>query len=281
MTISSPKDAPLRTVGISGTGAVASALCAELVAAGVDVALWGRDLAAARALARTTGASHAPDAGALASADVVVLAVSDGAAAEVAGRVLEEVSTDAPPLFHTSGPASGREGMGDLGGDVGSLHPLVAVPRAARDGLACGRFRDMPFALESTGPAGTARGQQVIDALGANAITIEGEAKLRYHALATMVATGVVALVDRAASTMAESGDKRDAFRRAYAALASSAAANLEELPGPEALTGALARGDEALVERHRAALASVGDAAPLYDAITRAARAMLAEEQP
>ena len=47
-------------------------------------------------------------------------------------------------------------------------------------------------------------------------------------------------------------------------------------MDGAEALTGALARGDEALVARHRAALEEEPGARALYDAITGAAREML-----
>lgn len=274
-------------VGIVGTGAVASALAAELSSAGLAVTLWGRDGAAAARLVLASGSVHASELGELRSCDVIVLAVSDGAAAEVAGA-LANAGEDCPPLLHTGGPTSGAESMGASapGVELGSIHPLVAVPRAARDGVARDRFRGMPFAVEASGDSGLARARELAAAVGAVCIEVPPGAKLVYHALATLVATGVVSLVDRAARALleasgaSEEGGDGEEFRRAYGRLALSAASNLDELDGAEALTGALARGDEALIARHRKALEPDPGARALYDAITGAARAMLAASE-
>ena len=272
-------------VGIAGTGAVASALAAELSSAGLAVTVWGRDAGAAARLALATGAAHAQELAELGAVDAAILAVSDGAAAEVAGA-LAGACEICPPLFHTGGPTSGAESMGDAapGVQLGSIHPLVAVPRAACDGVARGRFQSMPFAVEASGADALALAREIAAAVGAVCIEVPPGAKLVYHALATLVATGVVSLVDRAARALLEVSDGEDAeaFRRAYGRLALSAASNLDELEGAEALTGALARGDEALVARHRAALEEEPGARALYDAITGAAREMLgaAEER-
>ena len=87
----------------------------------------------------------------------------------------------------------------------------------------------------------------------------------------------MVTLVDQAAEAMA-AGDptERDRFRRAYGELARSAVTNVLRDRGASVLTGAIARGDSALVERHLGALAESANA-DLYRAIESAARRMLA----
>lgn len=269
-------------VGIVGTGAVAAALSAAFGAetASTAVALWGRDRGTAASLAARSGVRHARELAELAGVDVVLIAVSDHAVGEVALALARDVAPGArrPVLLHTGGAVSGAEAMAGegLGPFIrGSLHPLVAVGPHTRS------FAGMPVAIEADGPRGLGVAGALTARLGAVALTVPSAAadpartKLNYHALATMVATGVVALVERAAAAMEAEGGDREAFRRAYALLARSAAENLDASPGPEALTGVVARGDDALRQRHRESLRGERERA-LYDGVTTEAEAML-----
>ena len=302
------------TLGIVGAGAVAHALCAawahpsdsdESSAApgSVDrIMVWARRPEAAASVVRLGNgrAVVARDMADLQSCDAVIVAVSD-AAIEIVGELLVEAFAKDGPLpravFHTGGSRTGEDALAGLkttSAALGSLHPLVAV---AGDGPPSpDHFVGMPFAVESTDPAAVALGRQLVRITGgfelrlpaASTPTEARREKMRYHALATMVATGVVTLVDRAAASMGSvdsSGsdgtaetEVRASFRRAYGALAQSAVANVLRERGADVLTGAIARGDDALVEQHLGALGSDREA-DLYRAIEIAAREMLGED--
>jgi len=260
---------------VVGTGAVATALARALVRdAGEAVLAWGRDAAAARALVDEAGAAAAPslDDVAAAAPRVALIAVSDPAIGEVADRVARALDGLDAALLHTSGARTGESAMASAACARmrrGSLHPLVAVTRRTRG------FRGLPFAVEGDA-AGDARG--IARALGGVVLDVPAGEKPAYHALATMVATGVVALVERAAVEMERRGGDADAMREAYGRLARSAAENVAGAPLAEVLTGAVARGDDALVERHLAALAG-SPAEAAYRAIVSEARALLGRD--
>ena len=99
------------------------------------------------------------------------------------------------------------------------------------------------------------------------------EARAAYHAAAAMASNLLVALEQSAAELLDRIGIENGG--ELLAPLVLRSAANWSER-GPEALTGPIARGDEATVERHRAALA---EAAPellaVYDALAERAKAI------
>lgn len=309
-----------QTVGIVGAGAVAHALCAALTRPGAHGALplnpgedppadhfvgramvWARRPEAAASVARF-GGGRAVVAEAIAdlqACDVILVAVSDASIGAV-GEQLRAAFLGAGPtpraVFHTGGARTGEDALAALASTsaaLGSLHPLVAV--AHEPAPSPELFVGMPFAVEATRPDAIALGRQLIGTTGGfevelPAASTPGEArlqKMRYHALATLVATGVVTLVDRAAASMVPldadgSGDLevRAAFRRAYGELAGSAVRNVLRDRGAAVLTGAMARGDDALVEQHIEALGGAPET-DLYRAIEAAARQMLQEDTP
>lgn len=312
-----------QTVGIVGAGAVAHALCAALTRPGAHGAfplnpgedppadhfvaramVWARRPEAAASVARF-GGSRAVVAEAIAdlqACDVILVAVSDASIGAV-GEQLKAAFLGAGPtpraVFHTGGARTGEDALAALASTsaaLGSLHPLVAV--AHEPAPSPGIFVGMPFAVEATRPDAIALGRQLIVATGGfevelPAASTPGEArlqKMRYHALATLVATGVVTLVDRAAASMVPMGpldavgsgdlEVRAAFRRAYGELAGSAVRNVLRDRGAAVLTGAMARGDDALVEQHIEALGGAPET-DLYRAIEAAARQMLQEDTP
>ena len=259
-------------VGIVGTGAVASALYRGL-GRGAEksrVRVYGRNALRAKALA---GENAVDDLAGLEGCQIIVVAVSDSDVEDVVDRVAGILRVPAL-IVHTSG-ALGSSSRPESDHSFGSVHPLVAVTYDAAPGV----FDQQPFAVE-----GGVLAETFVRRLGGVPISLPEDrvgdddrstVKARYHALATMVASGVVSLVARAAREMGDVGGDEDAFRRAYASLAASAAENVTRSPGPEVLTGAVARGDEDLIALHRTALESSG-AAGLYDAVIAEARRML-----
>ncbi|QDV08571.1 NADP oxidoreductase coenzyme F420-dependent [Planctomycetes bacterium Poly30] len=294
-----------RTIGIVGAGAVARALAAALTRRGAPefhLLVWARRLEAAAAVAQLAQsgqlvqgrASAAASIGELRHCDVILVAVSDAAIEAVGELLLSEFTTQEPgslsfpqAILHTGGARTGEDALAALASldtALGSLHPLVAVSGDAAP--APELFAGMPFAVEATTAEATALARDLVGAMGGFEVELPAapsrsaarEQKTRYHALATMVATGVVTLVDQAAAAMASADPvERERFRRAYGELARSAARNVLRDRGASVLTGAIARGDDALVDRHLAALAGTPNE-PLYRAVESAARRMLNE---
>ncbi len=92
------------------------------------------------------------------------------------------------------------------------------------------------------------------------------ERRAAYHAAASIASNLLVALEESSAELLERIGVE-DA-RELLAPLVLRTAANWAER-GPEALTGPIARGDAATVERHRAALReSAPELLPLYEAL-------------
>lgn len=272
-------------IGIVGTGAVASALTQALggESARCTLRVWGRRFTAAQEIALGSGgASAVQNLEQLSGVDAIVLAVSDGAIGPASALVAAALK-EPTRLLHTSGASRGTSAMDSEAASCcerGSMHPLVAVARSATATV----FQGMPFIVEgeTEGVARVAR--DLVERMGGDCVALPATddpmLKARYHALATMVASGVVALVDTASKAMGECGADQDAFRSAYAKLAMSAALNVERADGAEVLTGAVARRDEDLIETHRASLDGTG-AADDYAAIIQMARRMLQDAEP
>jgi predicted short-subunit dehydrogenase-like oxidoreductase (DUF2520 family) len=178
--------------------------------------------------------------GAASGVDVVIIATPDAAVAEVA-RAIAPVPTTV--VLHLSGA---------LGLDVlapharrASLHPLVPLPSPE-----VGRVRlgsGVTFAVAGD-PVATRLGQ----ALGGRCIEIDDDHRAAYHAAACIAANHLVALFGQVERVAATAGLGVDAFLE----LATAALHDVADLGPAAALTGPAARGDEATLARHRAALA-------------------------
>ena len=273
--------APRLRIGIIGGGRVASAFAASLGAAH-DVALWARRPGEVRLSTQAPGVGCSSEWADVASRPLIIVAVRDDAIESVAKELAGQLSGHGETVvLHTSGATTGARSLGPLlevaGVQVGSVHPLLAVPVAAAPGF----FRRAPFVLEAGGPLALSLARSLVSSLGGVPIELPDSSegtKARYHAMATMVATGTVALVDRAAVAIGQSEGERAGFREAFGRLALTAASNASEGAGAEVLTGPVARRDHSTLERHDLALAEL-PVAELYAAIRRAALGMMREE--
>ena len=286
-------------VGLVGGGAVAHALSAALGSTQESrVKVWARRAAASASVAALSpqNVEAVEQLRDLSSCEVLLVAVSDSALEEVAALLrgaFDGLDSAERVILHTNGARTGADALSALGAAaaaVGSLHPLVAV---AADAAPSSRvFAGRPFLVEASSEAAAELGRRLVRAVGGFEVQLPdartpeeaSRHKARYHALATMVATGVVTLVDRAAESMTRAGSSQDsatraAFRRAYGALAESAVQNVLRDAGARVLTGAIARDDEALVEQHRVVLDD-DPSAPLYRAVEEAARSMLQDDE-
>ncbi len=243
-------DADLPAFVVVGAGRVGSSLAAAGQSAGLSLTL----------------ASRADALSAAREAEAVLLCVPDEAITEAAAALVPAV----PPLRfagHTSG-ASTLEALGPLaaaGVATFSLHPLQTVPDPNTDFTGC------PCAISGSSAEALELARSLADELGMRAFEIPEAHRAAYHAAAAMASNFLVALEESAAGLLGELG-VADA-RELLAPLVLRTAANWSE-HGAAALTGPIARGDEATVARHLEALAETApELVPLYEALAERTR--------
>lgn len=174
-------------------------------------------------------------------ADLVLLAVPDAAVAAVAASIGRHPET---VIAHCSGVL----GLAPLAGHWrrAVLHPLASLPNAV-EGEATLRNRCW-FGVSAEGDA---LALEVVAALEGRPMVIAEDDWVRYHAAAAIAANHFVGLMGQVERLAASIGVPIDA----YLDLTSGAWGNVARLGAAAALTGPVARGDLATVERHLAAL--------------------------
>jgi predicted short-subunit dehydrogenase-like oxidoreductase (DUF2520 family) len=191
-----------------------------------------------------------------AGADVVLLCVPDSEIAAAAAAVVPG------PLV---GHCSGATGLDVLAAhEAFGMHPLMTVTHAGAD------FRGAGAAVAGASPRALAFARRLAERLGMRPFEIAAEDRAAYHAGAAMASNFLIAL-----ETAAErvSGVDRELLVPLVRASVETWA-----VQGPAALTGPIARGDEATVARHREAIAQrAPDLLPLYDALADATREVAA----
>lgn len=247
----------LPPITLIGAGRVGGSLARALRAGGADARLLGR-----------------AEIGDVAGAAVVLLCVPDD---EIAGAC-ESVAAADPDLRcigHTSGAttlealaAAERRGAGRF-----SLHPLQTVPDAETD------LTGAPVAIAGSGDAAAALARAIAERCGMAPFDVPEESRAAYHAAAAIASNYLVALESSATELLAAAGI--EAGRELLAPLVLRSAANWAER-GPAALTGPIARGDEATIERHLAAIAETApELIPLYEALAARTRDIAAVGGP
>jgi predicted short-subunit dehydrogenase-like oxidoreductase (DUF2520 family) len=202
--------------------------------------------------------------------------VPDGAAAlicvpdDVITRVAEDIARIDPTLVgHVSGastldvlaPAAQR------GARTFSLHPLQTFADGETP------VEGIPAAIAGSTDEALSYARSLAEALGMRGFEVPEEKRAAYHAAAAMASNLLVALEESAAEVLARIGI--DDPRELLAPLVLCTASNWAER-GPAALTGPIARGDRATVQRHRVALAETApEVVRLYDALAMRAEAL------
>jgi len=240
-----------------------------LAGAGYAVRIHGRTKKAVpRPLTLSVGPSDEPPPW-IAQLTVIILAVPDDAIRPLAG-VLADAGTigSQQVVLHLSG-VHGQEALGPLVGSraaLGSLHPLQTIsdPERAAERLkgAWAAVEGMPRAVEAA--------ERLAQDVGLRPFRIASQAKPMYHAGAVF-ASNYFVVVEAVAQRLLRHAGLTDA--EAWQALRPLVEGTLENLArlGPlGALTGPVARGDEATVRRHVEALTQ--DDAALYRVLGRAA---------
>jgi len=242
----------IRTAAVLGGGAVAEALLAALPAAGVRVlASWHR----------RSGLEPPP----LQDVDLVLLAVSDPAVAEVCRKL--EVGPG-QLVAHLAGALGLRPlaAARRKGARTGSLHPLRPFTRG--DGLG---FRGFAAGVAASDESAAAELDDLCRRLGMTPLRTHDRSRALYHAAAVLAAGSQVALFSEAVRAFRKAtGLPEPEARAALLPLTLRALEKLRADPPEAAITGPAARGDLATLAAHRSALPA--DLLPLYDQLARAA---------
>ncbi len=237
------------SVRVIGGGRAGTSLHRALVAAGwTSAGVLGRDddpTAAARGV------------------DLLVLATPDGVLAEVASSVDPVVDT---VVAHLSG-ATGLDVLATHGSRA-SVHPLVALPDPE---VGAERLRGAWFAVAGDPPA-VDLVRRVVDDLDGRAVEVADGDRVVYHAAAATASNHLVALMGQVERLAAVAGVPLEAF----VDLAAGALDDVCAVGPAAALTGPAARGDEATIAAHLAALSP--DERATYEALVLEARRLARE---
>jgi predicted short-subunit dehydrogenase-like oxidoreductase (DUF2520 family) len=235
------RNPPLTSCAIVGAGRLGTALASALRATGL-------------AIDGPLGRGADPR-----GADAVLLCVPDGEIAAAAAALSPGV-----PVGHCSG-ATGLDVL--AGHEAFALHPLMTVPATGEP-----VFAGAGATVAGSTPRALAIAQELAQRLGMRATTVADEDRAAYHAAASIASNFLVTLEGAAERLAGTAGVDRELL----APLVRAAVENWVRLGAAEALTGPIARGDDATVARQRAAVAErTPDLVPMYDALVDATRSL------
>ena len=233
-------------VAVVGRGRLGTALAAALTGTGYEVlGPLGRGADAA-------------------GADAVLLCVPDQEIAPAAAAVRAPA-----PVGHCSG-ATGLEALAPH--EAFSLHPLMTVTRAGAE------FKGAGAAIDGSTPRALGVARELARALGMHPVRIGPGDRALYHAAASVASNFLVTLEAAAERLAADAGLER----RLLVPLVRATVENWARLGGERALTGPVARGDEATVSRQREAIEQrAPELLELFDALVDATRSIAGRTEP
>ncbi|WP_164234112.1 DUF2520 domain-containing protein [Microbacterium hydrocarbonoxydans] len=224
--------APETTIAVIGAGRLGTVLAGALRAAGFDVR---------GPLGRT---DEAPE------TDLAILAVPDGAIADAAA------TANSTKTAHLSGATA-------LDAVDFSIHPLQTFTGTEPPEV----FHGIGAAVDGRTDDDTQLARDLARALGMTPFTVDGRAT--YHAAASFASNFVLTVLDTAEQLATAAGVENP--RETLAPLVRQTVDNWQRGGANAALTGPIARGDEATVARQREA----ADDKALFDALATATRAL------
>jgi predicted short-subunit dehydrogenase-like oxidoreductase (DUF2520 family) len=239
-------------VGVVGAGRLGTALSGALREAGV-------------AVEGPAGRGQVPG-----DCSAIVLCVPDGEIEAAAAAI-----TGAAPLVgHTSG-ATPLNALAPAGAAAFGLHPLQTFT-AESSGLRA--FAGAGCAIAGSTAEALAFAAGLARVLGMTPFEIDDEGRAAYHAAASMASNFLVTLQAAAERIAAGAGLEPDEARQLLVPLLRRTVDNLAALGPSEALTGPIARGDEATVAAQRRAIAEEApELLDLFDVLAEHTRAVVA----
>lgn len=191
-----------------------------------------------------------------ADSDVVLLCVPD--------REIPAAAAAIPP-GPIVGHCSGATGLAPLAPhEAFSIHPLMSVPETGT------AFAGATAAIDASTDRAMELARLIAQALDMEVVRVTPENRVAYHAAASMASNFLVTLEAMAERLAATAG----VTRQMLAPLVRATVENWVKLGPQRALTGPVARGDEATVAAQREAVRErAPDLLPLFDALTAATR--------
>ena len=250
--------AELKKISWIGCGKVGRTLARALQNAGYEtVSVVCRSTDSARKAVQFIGAGK-PTLDleeALESVSVHFITSNDDAIQEIVDQILKVSPADLSEhyFFHTSGTVNSTilEPLAKRGAYVASIHPLqvFADPVKALETLP-----GIYYAIEG-GDKAMALAVQIVDHLHGKLLLIPTGRKVLYHVAGVFAANYLMVLIDLALHIMQDLGETQEDAFDAFLPLMVGALQNVETLGVGEALTGPIARGDSATIQRHLEAL--------------------------
>jgi len=178
-----------------------------------------------------------------------------------------------PVFAHMSGAHSvlALEPLAAAGFETATLHPLLSVSEVER---ARNAFGTALFSTESTSGSGFGGW---LETIGISFVRIEAANKALYHTGAVFASNFVVTVLDAAIRLFELAGFSEEEARRGLMPLVYGSVENVARSGTEKALTGPVARGDVATVEKHLEALkdlklkGALPDMEALYKALSSA----------
>jgi predicted short-subunit dehydrogenase-like oxidoreductase (DUF2520 family) len=200
-------------------------------------------------------------------ADIVVLAVPDGAIVKTSDRLARRCRGIEGKVFvHLSGARESGDlsALRDKGAHTAALHPFYSFasdplpgPRssALRIPHSALLLRQIPFSVEGS-PEAVAVVKRLLGPYGVRAAVIGPRDKTLYHAAAVFSSNFTVGLQTVSEAMLREAGVGDVDARLMVSALLTSTALNVVAKGPTDALTGPVVRGDLGTIEMHLAELA-------------------------
>jgi len=265
----------LPSLNIVGAGHVGRTLGRVFAARGVFAVqdVLTRSQAGAQAAAAFIGAGQPVDAiGWMRPADVWMLAVSDDSIAPVAAALSQAHDVNGAVVFHCSGAKASGElaPLRAAGAVIASVHPV----RSFADPAGVASHFDRTWCGVEGDDAALARLVPAFEAAGARIVAIDAAAKTVYHAASVFASNYLTTVLDAALRAYQAAGIPEAVARELAGPLAGETLANVLRLGAERALSGPIARGDEATVARQQDAVdAWDGATGQLYAALADATR--------
>ncbi len=190
---------------------------------------------------------------ALRPADAYLLAVGDDQIVAASEQLAQTLALGGAVVCHCSGALASSQMQAAIaaGAYAASVHPIrsfadPAAVAAQFDGTFCG-VEGAPEALALLLPA--------LRAIGAQPVQIDAAAKTVYHAAAVFASNYLVTVLDAALRAYQAAGIPEAVARQIAQPLATESMANVFRLGAAAALSGPVARGDMATVQRQQRAV--------------------------
>ena len=266
-------DDPILHITLIGAGNLAHALGPGLSAAGYRIdAVAGRKRSASRRRALALAKKLKTKAVTLEDldmvSDIVWLCQTDDALAETARHLSQRGGWQGKIVFHSSGALTSDvlSPLRRAGAVTASLHPMMTFVSGSKPSM-----EGVPFAVEGDRRAITVA-RQVAKALKADIFEIKKNAKVLYHAFASLSSPLLVATLVTAERVGRAAGLSQKQLQKIMAPILRQTLQNYLVGGAAAAFSGPVKRGDVNTIRGHLQQLAKIPEASEVYRALIQSA---------